>query len=124
MDFQDLLPAFQIRQFHRHPPVKTPRPCERRIQRFRTVGGCQDDDSVVRLESVHLCQQLVQRLLPFVIAAHPAVTLLADGVDLIDKHDAGGFLLGLPEQIPDFRGAHADEHFHEFRTGHGEEGHI
>ena len=48
---------------------------------------------LVAVEAVHLGQQLVQGLLALVVAAQAAgtVTLFADGIDLIDKHDAGRF---------------------------------
>ena len=93
------------------------------INRARTVvlqtpniEGIPDNYAVVCFKSVHLGKQLVQCLLPLIIAAHPAVTLLADGVDLVDKYDTRRFFLGLPEQIPDFGGAHADEHFPELSS--------
>ena len=73
-------------------------------------------------KAIHLGQQLVQGLLPLVVAAVlAAVALLANGVDLINEDDAGGFLLGLLEQVTDFGSAHAHEHFHELGAGHGRE---
>ena len=48
----------------------------------------------------------------------------SDGVDLVDEHDAGGLLLGLAEQVAHLGGAHAHEHLHKFRAGHGEKGHV
>src|SRR5699024_11351986 len=61
-----------------------------------------------------LGQQLVQRLLALVVAAHGAraVALFADGVDLVDKDDAGGFLGCLLEQVAHLGSAHAHEHLH------------
>ena len=47
-----------------------------------------------------------------------------DGVDLIDKYDAGSLFLCLFEQVSDLGGTHTYEHLHEFRTGNGEEGHV
>ena len=43
-----------------------------------------------------------------------------DGVDFIDKDDAGCVLLGLIEHVAHARGAHAHEHLDEIRTGDGE----
>ena len=124
MDLQDVLPALQVGQLHGNAPVEPPRPGQGRVQGLGPVGSRQDDDAGVALKAVHLREELVQRLLPLVVAAHLAVPLFADGVDLVDEHDAGGLLLGLPEQVPDLAGAHAHEHLHELRAGHGEEGHI
>ena len=53
-----------------------------------------------------------------------AAALLADGIDLINENDAGGFFLCLVEQIANLGSAHAHEHFYKFRAGNGEEGHI
>ena len=68
---------------------------------------------------------MASRLLSFVVAADvAAVSLLADGVDLVDEHDAGGLLLRLLEQVAHLGRAHADEHLYEFGTAHGEERHV
>ena len=75
-------------------------------------------------EAVHLDQQLVQRLLAFVVAAAKAgAALAADRVDLVDEDDARAVLLGLLEQVADAGGADADEHLDEVRARDGEERH-
>ncbi len=104
--------------------VETAGAGQRRVQGFRAVGGGQNDDAVVVLKAVHFGQQLVQRLLALIVAAQLTVALLADGVDLVDEHDAGALSLCLLEQVADLGSAHADEHLHELRAGNGEEGHI
>ena len=54
----------------------------------------------LRLEAVHLDEQLVQRLLALVVAAAEAgAAVTADGVDLVDEDDAGRVLLALLEQV-------------------------
>ena len=124
MHLQDLFTSLQVRKFHGHPSVKPAGTEQSRIQRFRTVGGRQNDNARISFKSIHFRQQLVQGLFAFVVSAVLAVTLLADGVDLIDEYDTGSLLLCLPEQVTHLGCAHADEHFHEFRTGDGEERHI
>ena len=94
------------------------------VQDFGPVGGGQQDDALGGVKAVHLRQQLVQGLLPLVVAAHAVVAGFADGVDLIDEHDAGGHLAGLLEQVADTGSAHAHEHLHKVRAGDGEEGHV
>ena len=123
---QNRFPARQIRQLHRDPPVEPARPQQRGIQGFRPVRGRQNDHALVPVKSVHLRQQLVQGLLPLVVSADAAsrVPLLADGVDLVDEHDAGGLLIRLLEQVADLRRAHAHEHFHKLGSGDGEEGYL
>ena len=118
------LPPGQIRQLHRHPPIEPSRSGKGGIQRLRPVGGRQNNHTVVSLKAVHLREQLVQGLLPLVVAADLSVPLLSDGIDLINEHDAGGLLLGLLEEIPHLGRAHAHKHLHEFRAGHGKEGHV
>jgi hypothetical protein len=85
-----------------------------------------DDDHVGRgIEPVHLDQDLVEGLLPLVVAAAEAgAALAANGVDLVDEDDARGAPLGLVEQVADPAGAHADEHLHELGAGDAEEGHT
>merc|ERR1719353_1092966 len=91
------------------------------------VGGGDDDDARVALEAVHLCEDLVERLLALVVAAaHPpaggARALAADGVDLVDEDDARRVLLRLAEERADARGADADEHLDELGARRRDEG--
>ena len=53
------------------------------------VGRGDDDDAAVRLEAVHLDEQLVQRLLALFVAERVAAAAAADGVELVDEDDAG-----------------------------------
>src|SRR5438034_189842 len=96
---------------------------ERRIGHVGAVGSGDEDDALVRLEAVHLDEQLVERLLPLVVAAAEArAAMAADGVDLVDEDDAGGVLLPLDEEVPHPRGADADEHLDEVGARDREEG--
>src|SRR6266513_4827644 len=80
---------------------------------------------LLRLEAVHLDQQLVQRLLALVIAAaETGAAMAADRVDFVDEDDAGRILLGLFEHVADAAGADADEHLDEVRSRDREEGHV
>ena len=69
VDLQDLLAALEVGQLHRHPAVEAAGAGQGRVQRLRAVGGGQNDDAGVALKAVHLGQQLVQGLLPLVVAA-------------------------------------------------------
>ena len=92
------------------------------IEHVGTVGRGDEDDAFVRLEAVHLDEQLVQRLLALVVAAAEAgAAMAADRVDLVDEDDAGGVLLALLEQVADARGADADEHLDEVGAADREE---
>src|SRR6202041_811768 len=86
------------------------------------VGGGDDDDALVRLEAVHLDEQLVQRLLALVVtAAQTCAAVTPDRVDLVDEDDAGRVLLALLEQIAHAARADADEHLDEVRSRDAEE---
>ena len=125
MYLQDILTALQVGQLHRHPPVEPSGTGQRRVKGLGPVGGGEDNDAGVAGKAVHLRQELVQRLLPLVVAAVlTAAALLADGVDLVDEHNAGCLLLGLIEQVAHLGCAHAHEHLHKLRAGDGEEGYV
>ena len=95
------------------------------IQHLGPVGGGQKDDALGGVKAVHFGKKLVQGLLPLIIAAEaPGVTGFADGVDLIDEYDTGGYLGGLLKEVADTGCAHAHEHLHKVGAGDGEEGDI
>ena len=69
---QDGFTALQVGQLHRHPAVKPAGTGQGGVKGFGAVGGREDDDAGVAFKAVHFGEQLVQRLLPLVIAAHGA----------------------------------------------------
>ena len=81
--------------------VEPARAQQGRIKGLRPVGGGQDDDIVVVVEAVHLGQELVQGLLPLVVATEALPPAATDGVDLVDEDDGPAALAGISEQIPD-----------------------
>ena len=104
---------------------KRPGTQERRIEHVGTVGGGDEDDAFVRLEAVHLDEELVERLLALVVsAAETRAAVTADRVDFVDEDDARRVLLALLEQIADAAGADADEHLDEVRSADREERHV
>ena len=122
---QDLLAAAHVGQRHHDLAVEAARTQQRRIEHVGTVGGGDDDDAFVAFETVHLDQQLVQRLLAFVMtAAEAGAAMTAHRVDFVDEDDAGRVLLRLLEHVAHARGADADEHFDEVGTGNREERHL
>ena len=105
--------------------IEPARPQERRVEDLRPVRRGHDDDRIlgVGLEAVDLGEQLIQRLLAFVVRDEPdpAAAALADRVDLVDEHDRGRGGAGLLEQIAHARGADADEHLDELGSARLEE---
>ena len=62
---------------------------QRRVEDVRPVRGRDDDHAGVRVEAVHLDEDLVERLLALVVRAAEARAALApDRVDLVDEDDA------------------------------------
>ncbi len=120
---EDALPAPNVRCVHHDLAVEPARAEQRRIEHVGPVGSGHQDDSVVRLEAIHLDQQLIEGLLPLVVsAAEPGAPVPPDGVDLVDEDDAGRVRLTLLEEIAHPAGADAHEHLDEVRAGHREEG--
>ena len=122
---QDLFTAFDVGVRHCDLTVEPARTQQRRVKHVAAVGGRDDDDALVGLKSVHLDQQLVQRLFTFVIAtAIACTTMAAHGVDLVDENDTGRVLFRLLEHVADTACADTDEHLDKIRTRDREEGHA
>src|SRR3989344_3344610 len=122
---QDILPVFSIGKVNHDTPVETARTDERRVENIGTVCRRHDDDLFILFETVHLDEYLVQGLLAFVVATADARAAHAsDSVYLIYEKNGGRSLFRHLERISYARSADADEHFHEFRAGDGEERHV
>ena len=125
MDAENAFATLHVRPVDDDAAIETARAQKRRVEHVGTVGGGDENDAFVRLEAVHLDEQLVQRLLALVVtAAETGAAMAADGVDFVDEDDARRVLLALFEQVADARGAHADEHLHEVRAADREERHV
>ena len=99
MNLQNCFTACKIRKLNRNTTVKTARTGKRRVKGFRTVGCCQNDNAVVALKAIHLCQQLVQCLLTFIIAANLTVTFFTNGINFINEYNTWCFFLRLLKKI-------------------------
>ena len=125
MDGEDALAALHVGTVDDDAAIEAAGTEQRRIEDVGTVRRGDEDDAFVRLEAVHLDEQLVQRLLALVVAAAEAgAAMTADRVDLVDEDDAGRVLLALLEQIADARGADADEHLDEVGAADREERNV
>ena len=122
---EDLLAADDVRVRHDDLAVEPPGPQQRRVEHIRAVGRGDQDHALIRLEAVHLDEQLVQGLLALVIAAAEAgAAMPAHRVDLVDEDDAGRVLLALLEHVAHAARADADEHLDKIGAGDREERHI
>ena len=71
------------------------------VEHIHTVGGCQDNDTAVCSESVHLGKQGVERVLAFIITSHGWIFAAGTSysINLVDEDDGRRFLLSLTEEI-------------------------
>ena len=122
MDLEDRLSALDVGQIDVDLPVKTSGTEQRTVQNIRTVGCRHYNDAFVGLEAVHLHEDLVERLFPFVVTAPKSrPSLTADRVDFVDKDDTGLIAFCHIKQVAHTRGTDTDIHFHEVRAADGEE---
>ncbi len=114
---QRLNTPLQIRLIHHNPAVKTSRTQKRLIQHLRTVRRRQHDQSLGWLKSIHLREQLVQRLLTLIISSAKAgITALRHRVDLIDENNTRRVLFRFVKQVTHTGRTNADEHLYKVRT--------
>ena len=91
VDLEDLLPTPEVGLVDHDLAVEPPWTHQRGVEHVGAVGGRHDDHALLRVEPVHLDQQLVQRLLALVVRAEPGAqrtpASLADRVDLVEEHE-------------------------------------
>ena len=122
---EDLLAAIHIGKGNRHLAVKAARTEQCGIENIGTVCRGDDDDTLLRIEAIHLHQKLVERLFALVVpAAHAVAAMASDSVDFIDEDEAGSVFTTLFKHVADSARTDPNKHFHEVRTGDGEEWHI
>src|SRR5699024_9633960 len=123
VDLEDVAAPVHVGAVHDDLPVETARTQQCRVEDVGAVGGGDEDHTALDVEAVHLHQQLVEGLLPFVVdAAHAGSAVTAHCIGLVGEDDRGGVGLGLVEQVTHTGGADTDEHLDEVRTGDRVEG--
>ena len=117
--------AANVRFIQHHPPVKSAWPHQSRVQNVGPVGRRQNNHMGVRAKPIHLDQNLVERLLPFVVrTAQTGPTLPSHRINFVNKDDARAVPFGLFKKVPYPAGPHTHKHLHKFRTSDGEERHT
>ena len=125
MDLEDLLATDNVGVRHHYLAIETAGPQQCGVEHVGPIGRGDQDHPLVGLKPVHLDEQLVERLLAFVVAAAetgPAMT--ADRVDFVDEDDARRVLLALLEHVAHAARADADKHLDKVRAGDREERHV
>ena len=88
VNLEDRHAALLIRAIDGDVPIEPAGPQQRRIEHVGPIGGGQHDHRFVRAEAVHFAEDLIERLLAFVVAAAEAgAAMPADGVDFVDEQD-------------------------------------
>ena len=123
---QDLHAALLVRRVDHDLPVESAGPQQRRIEHVGPIGGRQHDHPFVAGESVHLGQDLIERLLALVVAADRprAAARPADRVDLVDEDDRRRHFPRFGKEFADAAGADADDHLDELGGAGAEERHF
>ena len=126
MHVEDGFSLLKVGKFDIDLPVETSGTQEGFVQHIGTVGGGQHDDVGTTAETIHLGKQLVKGILAFVVgvAQSGMAARTSHSINLVDKDDAGRFLLGLLEEVSHTRSTHAHKHLDKIGTRHGEEWHI
>src|SRR5690606_31197011 len=93
---EDALTPADVGARHRDPAIEAAGAQDGGVEDVRAVRRGDDDDALVRLEAVHLHEELIERLLSLVVAtAEPGAAMPADRIDLVDEDDARGVLFAL-----------------------------
>ena len=122
MNAQDCLTPLHVGLVDDNLPVKAARPQQGCIKDIGPVRRTQDDEALLVVKTVHLDEQLVERLLPLIVAAQIIHAALTDCIQLINEDDAGRLLARRTEEVADTACTDADEHLNEIGTGNAEEG--
>ena len=126
MDFEDGHTLLEVGQVNVDLAVKAAGAQQGFVEDVDAVGGRKDDDAGVRAEAVHLCEQLVEGVLTFVVTTEGRVLSAgaANGVDFVNEDDAGRLFLGLAEEVAHTAGTNADEHLDKIGAGKREKRHV
>src|SRR5258706_10662898 len=96
MHLKDRLTSTHIGPIQDNPAIKTSGAHQGRVEDVRTVGCCHYNHVGVSVKSVHLDQNLVERLFALVMtAAESCAAMASNSVDLVHEYNAGAVTLGL-----------------------------
>ena len=125
VDHEYLGSFFERRQVDLNWSVESAGPEQRLVEDVGPVGCRQHNDRGVSGETIHLHEQLVERVVPLVVAsAHLSMPRFSDRVDFVDEDNRWSLLPRLLEEVPHSGGADADEHLHKVRARDGKEGYL
>ena len=122
VDLEDGRSATHVRPVEDDLTVEPTGTQQGRVEHVGAVGRGHYDHVGVRIEAVHLDQDLVEGLLALIVrAAEAGATLAADRVDLVHEDDARAVPLGLVEQVANAAGTDSHKHLDELGARDREE---
>src|SRR6266511_2658800 len=125
MEPENPLPPFYVGTVNQYLTIEPSGAQQRRVENFRPVGGGHDNDALIRVKSVHLSEQLIERLLALVMARQNVhATSFTERVELVDEYNARRMLHRLSKQITNPRRSDANEHLDEIGAGDAEKRHA
>src|SRR5690606_16409563 len=125
MHLEDLHATLAVGSVDEHLAVEATCSQQCRIKYLGTAGGGEQHDPRTRVESIHLREELVERLFLLVVPTHRVSAARApQRVEFVDEDDGRRLLARLLEQIANPCCAHAYEHLDEFRATDREERHT
>src|SRR4051812_3921650 len=88
---KDLFALRAIRKIQGNTTIKAAGAKKSGIEHVRAVSSSKDDYFFIRLESVHFDENLIKRLLAFIVsAANAGATTAADRIDFINENNRRG----------------------------------
>ena len=115
-----------VGRMHHDLPIESTGTEERRVEHIGPVCGGQDDDALVPRKAIHLSEDLVERLLAFIVTTERSrsAARAANRVDLVDEDDGWRHLARFREQLTHPAGTDTDDHLDEFGRTRAEERHL
>ena len=112
---QDSLTTGTIRERDGNLTIKATWTQQSLIKNVNPICSCHDHDRLTRIEPIQFYQELVERLVAFVIASYTHRAFAANGIKFIQEDDTGGSLTRLCKKIAHSTGSNTHEHLNKFR---------
>jgi len=122
---QNAFSTLDIRCRNHNLAVKSAGSQKCRIQNIRPVGCRNQDNSFIGFKTIHLHQQLIQGLFPFIMPTTQAgTTMTTHGINFINKNQARSIFLALVKEIAHSGCPDTHKHFDKIGTTDAEKGNF
>src|SRR5579864_8742813 len=108
---EDFFTSTNISKWNHNAAIKASRTQKSGIKNVWPVGGGDQNHAFIGLKPIHFDEQLVECLLALIVsAAKTCAAMASNGVNFVDKDDAGSVFLALLKQVAYAACAHAHKH--------------